>query len=54
MHNHSAKRLFPKIKKAVSEKGKYVEVYMKQADGSWRIVADISNADGPLAPVKKT
>ena len=42
----------PKTKKAVSEKGKYVEVYMKQADGSWKAVADIYNADGPAVPVK--
>ena len=42
-----------KTKKVVSEKGKYVLVFMKQADGSWKDVADISNADGPAAPVKK-
>ena len=42
----------PKIKKAVSEKGKYVEVYMKQPDGSWKDVADISNPDSPAAPMK--
>jgi uncharacterized protein (TIGR02246 family) len=43
----------PKTKKAVMEKGKYVEVYMKQADGSWKNTADISNTDEPVAPVKK-
>jgi uncharacterized protein (TIGR02246 family) len=43
----------PKTKKQVSEKGKYVEVYMKQADGSWKDVTDISNADGPATPVSK-
>jgi uncharacterized protein (TIGR02246 family) len=43
----------PKTKKQVSEKGKYVEVYMKQADGSWKDVSDISNADGPTVPVAK-
>ena len=41
-----------KAKKAMSEKGKYVTVYMKQADGSWKAVADIDNADGPATPVK--
>jgi len=41
-----------KTKKAVSEKGKYVEVYTKQADGSWKDVVDIGNADGPATPVK--
>jgi uncharacterized protein (TIGR02246 family) len=43
----------PKTKKAVSEKGKYVEIYMKQADGSWKDEADIGNADGPTTPVSK-
>jgi uncharacterized protein (TIGR02246 family) len=43
----------PKTKKAVTEKGKYVEVYMKQADGSWKDVADIGNEDGPVVPMKK-
>jgi uncharacterized protein (TIGR02246 family) len=42
----------PKTKKAVSEKGKYVEVYTKQADGSWKNEADIGNSDGPATPVK--
>ena len=41
-----------KTKKVMSEKGKYVTVYMKQADGSWKAVADIDNADGPATPVK--
>lgn len=43
----------PKTKKAMTEKGKYVTVYKKQADGSWKAVADINNADAPAAPVKK-
>jgi ketosteroid isomerase-like protein len=43
----------PKTKKAVVEKGKYVTVYKKQADGSWKAVADINNADAPAAAVKK-
>ena len=32
----------PATKKAVRETGKYVTVYAKQADGSWKIVDDIS------------
>ena len=40
----------PKTKKAVAENGKYVTVYQKQADGSWKAVADIYNADAPAAP----
>jgi uncharacterized protein (TIGR02246 family) len=44
---------YTKAKKAVSEKGKYVEVYMKQPDGSWKDVADISNPNSPPVPEKK-
>ena len=43
----------PKTKKVVTEKGKYVTVYTKQADGSWKATADIDNADAQAAPVKK-
>jgi uncharacterized protein (TIGR02246 family) len=35
----------PKSKKVVTEKGKYVTVYKKQAAGEWKAVADINNAD---------
>ena len=42
----------PALKKVVSETGKYVTVYAKQADGKWKIVEDINNADAPAAPVK--
>ena len=41
----------PKTKKPVAEKGKYVTVYKKQADGKWKAVEDIDNADGPATPV---
>ncbi len=34
-------------KKPVTEKGKYIEVYKKQADGSWKVVEDMNNADAP-------
>jgi uncharacterized protein (TIGR02246 family) len=36
-----------KTKKPVTEHGKYVTVYKKQADGAWKAVEDINNADGP-------
>jgi ketosteroid isomerase-like protein len=36
----------------LTEKGKYVTVYKKQADGGWKAVADIFNADAPAAPEK--
>jgi len=48
-------------KAPVTEHGKYVEVWKKQADGKWKVVADIFNSDAPAAapaaapaPAKKT
>lgn len=35
--------------KPAVDKGKYVEVWKKQADGSWKCVADIFNSDLPAA-----
>jgi ketosteroid isomerase-like protein len=34
--------------KPVSDTGKFVEVWKKQADGKWKVVADIFNSDMPL------
>jgi uncharacterized protein (TIGR02246 family) len=42
----------PKTKKPMLKKGKFVEVYMKQADGNWKDVVDIGNSDGPATPMK--
>jgi len=33
----------------VTDKGKWVEVWEKQTDGTWKVVADIWNSDGPPA-----
>lgn len=38
----------PKTKKPMTDKGKYLTVYMKQADGSWKAVADTFNSDSPM------
>lgn len=40
----------PTTKKPVVEKGKYVTIYRKSADGSWKAVQDMNNADGPPTP----
>ena len=40
----------PKTKKATMEKGSYVIVYRKQADSSWKIVADTAIPEAPAAP----
>ena len=43
--------------KPVKDHGKYVEIFKKQADGTWKVVADIWNSDlpasAPTAPEKK-
>ncbi|MGH7983124.1 MAG: YybH family protein, partial [Candidatus Udaeobacter sp.] len=40
--------------KPINDRGKYVEVWKKQADGKWKVVADIWNSDLPLpSPEKK-
>ncbi|MFN2531046.1 MAG: DUF4440 domain-containing protein [Pyrinomonadaceae bacterium] len=36
--------------KLMTDKGKYVEVWKKQADGSWKCAIDIFNSDLPVAP----
>lgn len=36
------------------EKGKYVTVWKKQADGGWQVTNDIFNADEPAAPPAPT
>ncbi len=32
-------------------KGKYVTIWRRQPDGSWKVVVDITNSDGPPVPV---
>ncbi len=44
----------PKTKRKMMEKGNYVTVYKKQADGSWKIVADINTPDSENMPVRRT
>ncbi len=38
----------PKTKKPITDKGKFLTVYAKQADGSWKAVADTFNSDSPM------
>src|SRR5438105_4934606 len=42
----------PKTKKSITDKGKYITVFKKQADGSWKAAADVANSDPPPAPAK--
>ena len=41
----------PKSKKVLRESGKYLTVYARQTDGSWKIVDDMNNPDAPASPV---
>ena len=46
----------PKDKSAITDHGKYLTVYKKQADGSWKAVADMISSDLPVSsggPQKK-
>jgi uncharacterized protein (TIGR02246 family) len=36
-----------KSKKAATQKGKYLTVFKKQADGTWKAVEDMVSSDGP-------
>lgn len=38
----------PKTKKPATDKGKYLTVYMKQGDGSWKAVTDTFNSDSHM------
>ena len=40
----------PKTKKPVTEKGKYLTVFRRLPDGSWKSVEDTALADGPATP----
>jgi uncharacterized protein (TIGR02246 family) len=37
----------PKTKKPMTDKGKYLTVYTKQTDGSWKVIADTFTSDSP-------
>jgi ketosteroid isomerase-like protein len=39
--------------KPVKDRGKYVEIFKKQADGTWKVVADIWNSDLPATTAEK-
>jgi hypothetical protein len=38
----------PSDKTAVTDKGKYLTVFEKQPDGSWKAVADMISSDMPV------
>jgi uncharacterized protein (TIGR02246 family) len=38
----------PKTKKPMTDKGKYLTIYTKQPDGSWKAIADTFNSDSAM------
>jgi ketosteroid isomerase-like protein len=34
-------------KKPATEKGRFVAIFRKQADGAWKAIQDINNAEAP-------
>lgn len=45
-----AMTLKPKTGKAMADTGKYVAVWKKQPDGSWKMIRDAFNSDLPATP----
>jgi len=43
----------PATKKPMTDRGSYVTVYKKQADGSWKAISDIATSEVPPAPPSK-
>jgi hypothetical protein len=43
----------PKTKKRVGQGGNYVEVYKKQADGTWKVEEDIGTEETPVKVLKR-
>jgi ketosteroid isomerase-like protein len=39
----------PDVEGPVPDHGKYIEIWRRQADGSWKVVLDIFNSDVPLS-----
>ena len=39
----------PASKKAITEKGRFIAIFRKGADGTWKAVEDINNAEAPAS-----
>jgi ketosteroid isomerase-like protein len=42
----------PKTKKVMHEKGKYLTIFKKQSDGTWKAIEDSISNDAPPTPAK--
>ena len=47
--NYSLKVLLPGAKTPIPDKGKYIEIWHKGTDGSWKTSKVIYNSDNPVA-----
>jgi len=48
---YSMNLVIPGVREAVSQRGKFLQIYARQTDGSWRLARDIWNADpSPAGP----
>jgi uncharacterized protein (TIGR02246 family) len=43
----------PASKKPVTERGRFLAVFRKEADGSWKAVQDVTNAEAPAVPAAR-
>ncbi len=50
VRGHYAMTMAPPGMAAVSDSGKYLEIFKKQADGSWKVIRDMFNSDVPMPP----
>jgi ketosteroid isomerase-like protein len=48
--SYTARYTDPATRAVATEKGIYVTVWQRQADGSWKVVEDITSANPPAAP----
>jgi len=48
--SYSLKVTPPGVTVPIADKGKFIEIWRKQADGSWKVAHDMFNSDVPLPP----
>lgn len=47
---HGAYKLTPRDSTGISDEGKFIEIWQRQADGSWKTTHDMFSSDLPLIP----
>ncbi len=51
---YSLDMLLPDAESTINDSGKFIEIWRKQEDGSWRVTLDIFNSDLPLPEAETT